>query len=101
MKFLTFEEWVKLQPDGDKMKVCQFCRGDKKQTCLTCGGEGVVERDFVEGDHYFSCNDCDGEGFINCSYCAGTGKNWRIGYYNEVSKTEATIKAWGTMAVQL
>ena len=75
MKFLSFEEWVKLQPDDDNLNVCQFCR--------------------------FSCPDCNGEGFISCSQCAGTGKDWRSKYNNEVTKSKATIKAWGTMAVQL
>ena len=74
MKFLSFETWVKLQPDDDNLNVCQFCR---------------------------SCSDCDGEGFADCSYCAGTGKDWRSKYNNEVNKSKATIKAWGTMAVQL
>ena len=101
MKFLSFEEWAKLQPDDDNLNVCQFCRGDKEQTCLTCNGEGVVEREFVEGDRHFSCPDCDGEGFVGCSRCAGTGKDWRSKYNNEVNKYKATIKAWGTIAVQL
>ena len=101
MNFLTFEQWVKLQPANSNLNACVFCQGKKQKKCLTCDGEGIVERFYESGAEQFSCSDCDGEGFISCSYCAGTGKDWRIRYYNDVEKAKATIEAWGTMAVQL
>jgi len=48
MNFLTFEQWVKLQPANDKIEVCPFCNTDKEKICLTCDGEAFME---IPGDH--------------------------------------------------
>lgn len=94
MNFLTFEQWVKLKPANDKIEVCPFCKGDEWRTCLLCDGNGDIERFYESGAVQISCPDCNGEGHIDCSYCAGTGLDYRSIYDADVLKAKKTIKQY-------
>lgn len=49
---LTFDQWIKLNPEFDK-----------KEMCLGCDGAGTIDED---GE--LVCVDCDGDGEINLGF---------------------------------
>ena len=73
---------------------CEFCGGDGKLVCLTCGGirwaphlfsvecncGGNPACDLCYGRGYYPrmttkpCEECDGKGWISCPACGGDGK---------------------------
>ena len=71
--------------DTDHGKMCDRCKCCEmfRQTCDTCGGEGMTEADededawepceTCEGDGGWWLCDCDDAGVHSCTLCAGKG----------------------------
>ncbi len=47
--------------------MCGACRGTAEETCVECGGDGIID-----GDTEF-CDLCAGAGHVPCSECEGIG----------------------------
>ncbi len=67
--FLTFDEWIKKNPDCNVMVDCDFCDGSGGEECVECGSD-------------IDCKECDGTGERNIA---------RDEYYKQLKKDEKKV----------
>ena len=51
---------------------CQYCKGEKIISCLSCCGYG---KEYLGAMKETMCADCNGHGYNTCIYCGGSGVN--------------------------
>lgn len=76
MKFMTFEEWLRINPVD--AQDCPECEGEGRHSC-SCG-------------HEHKCESCDGTGRL---FGADPLSEARNKYEAEVNATKARLAAWG------